>query len=152
MGSIGALESAFLTYQKLNPAGLDLLCGASGGCLDVLNGPYSNVLVSFFLGKSAYMYITRSAVVHRAALSRGAVGRQAPVVILLVNQPHGVWCFCSVCNHWPLSWRLSLLETRVSIHADVYMYGYVHGARRERRRSILKATADSWCILAVLRW
>lgn len=45
MASIGALESAYLTYQKLNPAGLDLLCGASGGCLDVLNGPYSNVLV-----------------------------------------------------------------------------------------------------------
>lgn len=49
MAGIGALESAFLTYQKLNPAGLDLLCGASGGCLDVLNGPYSNVLVSVFL-------------------------------------------------------------------------------------------------------
>ena len=48
MASLGALESAFLTYQKLNPAGLDLLCGASGGCLDVLNGPYSNVLVSFY--------------------------------------------------------------------------------------------------------
>ena len=49
MASLGALESAFLTYQKLNPAGLDLLCGASGGCLDVLNGPYSNVLVSFIV-------------------------------------------------------------------------------------------------------
>lgn len=46
MATIGALESAFLTYQKLNPAGMDLLCGASGGCLDVLNGPYSNVLAS----------------------------------------------------------------------------------------------------------
>ncbi|CAN0337749.1 unnamed protein product, partial [Hapterophycus canaliculatus] len=44
MASIGALESAYLTYQKINPAGLDLLCGASGGCLDVLNGPYASVL------------------------------------------------------------------------------------------------------------
>lgn len=45
MATIGALESAYLTYQKINPAGLDLLCGASGGCLDVLNGPYASVLV-----------------------------------------------------------------------------------------------------------
>lgn len=45
LASVGALESAYLTYQKIHPAGLDLLCGASGGCLDVLNGPYSNVLV-----------------------------------------------------------------------------------------------------------
>lgn len=45
MASVGALESAFLTYQKLKPGGLDLLCGASGGCADVLSGPYSEVLV-----------------------------------------------------------------------------------------------------------
>lgn len=42
----GALESAYLTYQKYRPAGLDRLCGASGGCTDVLTGPYSEVLVS----------------------------------------------------------------------------------------------------------
>lgn len=46
MASIGTLESAFLTYQKLRPGGLDLLCGASGGCADVLAGPYSSVFVS----------------------------------------------------------------------------------------------------------
>lgn len=45
MASMGALESAYLTYQKLRPGGLDLLCGASGGCADVLSGPYSDVLV-----------------------------------------------------------------------------------------------------------
>lgn len=45
LASVGVLESAFLTYQKMRPAGLDLLCGASGGCADVLSGPYSSVLV-----------------------------------------------------------------------------------------------------------
>lgn len=60
MAGIGALETAFLTYQKLNPAGLDLLCGASGGCLDVLNGPYSNVLVSEGLWEE--LFIPRVAV------------------------------------------------------------------------------------------
>lgn len=45
IAGVGALETVFLTYQKLKPGGLDLLCGASGGCVDVLNGPYSEVLV-----------------------------------------------------------------------------------------------------------
>ena len=44
MAAAGTVESAFLTYQILKPGGLDRLCGASGGCADMLRGPYANVL------------------------------------------------------------------------------------------------------------
>jgi uncharacterized membrane protein len=39
--SFGALETAYLTYNKLN--GYGTLCGIDGSCGDVLNGPYATV-------------------------------------------------------------------------------------------------------------
>lgn len=39
--SLGALETAYLTYNKLN--GYGTLCGIDGSCSDVLNGPYATV-------------------------------------------------------------------------------------------------------------
>lgn len=37
---LGAIETAYLTYIKLN-TGIEALCGTNGGCSDVLTGPYS---------------------------------------------------------------------------------------------------------------
>ncbi|CAM9388872.1 unnamed protein product [Choristocarpus tenellus] len=44
IATLGALESLFLTYQKMRPGGIGLLCGVNGGCTDVLTGPYSQIL------------------------------------------------------------------------------------------------------------
>ncbi|CAM9125480.1 unnamed protein product [Ascophyllum nodosum] len=65
MATAGALESAFLTYQKIKPGGLDLLCGVSGGCADVLSGPYSNFLgvPLSALGAMGYLFVALLALV-----------------------------------------------------------------------------------------
>ncbi|CAM9304425.1 unnamed protein product [Ectocarpus fasciculatus] len=94
MASVGALESAYLTYQKIHPAGLDLLCGASGGCLDVLNGPYSNVLgvpLSAF-GMLGYLVAAGLAVVPLFAKEESAsVDKTTRSLLLVVTTAMGVF-------------------------------------------------------------
>jgi uncharacterized membrane protein len=43
MALLGTAESAFLSYNKLfrGPNAMAAICGVSGGCGDVLTGPYS---------------------------------------------------------------------------------------------------------------
>jgi hypothetical protein len=43
MALVGTAESAFLSYNKLfrGPDAMAAICGVSGGCGDVLTGPYS---------------------------------------------------------------------------------------------------------------
>ncbi|CAN0350234.1 unnamed protein product [Ectocarpus sp. 12 AP-2014] len=94
LASVGALESAYLTYQKIHPAGLDLLCGASGGCLDVLNGPYSNVLgvpLSAF-GTLGYLAAAGLAVVPLFAKEQSAsVDKTTRSLLLVVTTAMGVF-------------------------------------------------------------
>ena len=45
VATLGALETGFLTFQKLSGVDMDTLslCGVDGACGDVLQGPYSNL-------------------------------------------------------------------------------------------------------------
>lgn len=92
MASVGALESAFLTYQKLKPGGLDLLCGASGGCADVLSGPYSEVLgvpLSAF-GMLGYFAVAALALVP-LKLDDEAVDKSTRSLLLMITTAMGVF-------------------------------------------------------------
>lgn len=93
LASAGALESAFLTYQKLRPGGLDLLCGASGGCADVLAGPYS-----YFLGipltvpgTIAYAFVAALALAPLLVDQNEAVDKWTRSFILMVTTAMGVF-------------------------------------------------------------
>eukprot|EP00903_Cladosiphon_okamuranus_P006853 g6675.t1 len=92
MASIGALESAYLTYQKLNPAGLDLLCGASGGCLDVLNGPYSSVLGVPLSAFGTLGYLTAAGLAVVPLFVKGeALDKTSRSLLLMVTTAMGVF-------------------------------------------------------------
>jgi uncharacterized membrane protein/glutaredoxin len=73
----GAVETGFLTANKLwNVGALDGVCGAGGGCSDVLSGPWSSIagVPLSLLGFVAYTAVASLAAVPLFAGAAGAQG------------------------------------------------------------------------------